>query len=636
MDFPTDGNWKCLATGNNRFVAIANASNNAASSTDGVVWVGQSMPASRNWNGVAYGGGVFLAVAGNLNAGAYSVNGTSWLSTTLPTVGDSTINEWVDVAYGVGKFVALANSNNVVAVGTFNTTTSSWTWSSSIMDVIVDSSQRDWVSIAYGNRRFVAISSTGDAAYSFNGLDWLPDTMPSQDGSTAHYWRQIRYGQGVFFAVGDTGSRTVGADPTSGPTTYAATSYDGIVWTERTMPSSQNWGVIAFGNPDITLGDSTLSNSKSTWIAAPTDSTTALAKIYTGARILGRCSVEGVGISRIKIWEPGSGYDSDPTVSITDPNKTAEPVFRPRLGDRVLTQPTFTSTGSAYKTSTTSVTVTGDGFADVTPNGRYITVDNLTVMPGPGAQFYIGGKATIFVAVLVGIDEITLPNGLIRSTFQLSPRPNLADFIEHGMEVLIREQYSQVRITGHDFLDIGTGNFTETNYPELYQDYDYTPAPDQEVQNLNGGRVFYTSTDQSGNFRAGEQFAVEQSTGIITISADFFDLAGLTELRLSGINVGSTAVIREFSKDPLFLQNSNNVIPTQRAVRSYLQSRLNIGGEDLLTPSIIAGTVKVGPGEISSTAGLGININVVADFSGAASGLSHGYIAQTMFFRSFE
>jgi hypothetical protein len=257
-------------------------------------------------------------------------------------------------------------------------------------------------------------------------------------------------------------------------------------------------------------------------------------------------------------------------------------------------------------------------------------------MPGPGAQFYIGGKAKIFVAVLVGIDEITLSNGLIRSTFQLSPRPNLNDFIEHGMEVLIREQYSQVRITGHDFLDIGTGNFTETNYPVLYQDYDYTPSPDQEVQNLNGGRVFYTSTDQDGNFRTGEQFAVEQSTGIITISADFFDLAGLTELRLSGINVGSTAVIREFSKDPLFLQNSNNVIPTQRAVRSYLQSRLNIGGEDLLTPSIIAGTVKVGPGEFSNTAGLGINVNVLADFSGVSSGISHGYIAQTMFFRSFE
>jgi hypothetical protein len=640
FDLPTDGNWRCLVAGDNKFVAIANGSSNSAYSSNGVDWTASSGLSSRNWNSVAYGKppgvstGVFVAVAGNLNSAAYSTNGTTWTASSMPVFGDSTLNEWVDITFGYGKFVAIANSGNIAAVGTWNGTT--LTWQGTIMDVVADSSAKDWISVAYGNRRFVAISSTGDAAYSFNGLEWTADIMPSQDGSTTHNWQQIRYGQGVFFAVGNTGGRTVGADPTVGPTTYAATSYDGIVWTERTMPSSQNWGVIAFGNPDITLGDSTISNNKPTWIAAPTDATTDLARIYTGARILGRCSVEGIGISRIKIWEPGSGYVSDPTVSITDPNKIADPIFRPRLGDGVLTQPTFTSTGSAYKTSTTTVTVTGDGFADVTPTGRYITIDDLTVMPGPGAQFYIGGKPTIYVAVLTGIDETIQPNGLIRSTFQLSPRPSLTDIIEHGMEVLIREQYSQVRITGHDFLDIGTGGFVETNYPVLYQDYDYTPFPDQEVKNLNGGRVFYTSTDQSGNFRAGEQFAVEQSTGIITISADFFDLSGLTELRLAGINVGSTAVIREFSKDPLFLQNSNNVIPTQRAVRSYLQSRLNIGGEDLLTPSIIAGTVKVGPGEISNTAGIGINVNVLADFSGVGAGLSHGYIAQTMFFRSFE
>ena len=633
---PTAGNWRCLAAGDNKFVAIAYGSANAASSTDGVTWTGRSMPASRNWNGVAYGSGVFLAVAGNLNAGAYSVNGTSWLSTTLPTVGDSTINEWVDVAYGVGKFVALANSNNVVAVGTWNSTTSTWSWTSAIMDVSLDSSQKDWVSIAYGNRRFVAVSSTGDVAYSFNGLDWFADTMPTQDGSTSHYWRQIRYGQGVFFAVGDTGSRTVGADPTAGPTTFAATSYDGLVWANRTLANELEWGVVAFGNPDITLGDSTASNSRPTWVVAPTTSSVILNRVYTGATALGRVVVDGAGISLVKIWEPGSGYIADPVLTLVDPSNTTDAVFRPRLADAVLAQPTLLNNGSAYKTSTTSVTVSGDGFADITPTGRFIVVDDLTVLPGPGAQFYIGGNSEYITAVVVGIDEILLPNGLIRSTFRISPVLTLADFLEHGMEVLIRERYSQVRITGHDFLDIGTGNFEETNYPELYGIYDFTNAPDQEVQNLNGGRVFYTSTDQSGNFRAGELFAVEQATGIITISADFFDLEGLTELRLGGVSVGSTAVIREFSKDPLFLQNSNNVIPTQKAVRSYLQSRLNQGGEDLLTPSFIAGTVRVGPNKIDSSASLTIDFPVIAEFAGAAAGLSGSILAQTLFFRSFS
>jgi hypothetical protein len=640
FDFPTDGNWKCLAAGDNRFVAIVNNSSNAASSTDGVEWTATSMPLSRNWNGVAYGKpstvstGIFVAVASNLNSAAYSINGTSWTASTMPTIGDSTFNEWVDITYGLNKFVAIANSGNIAAEGIWNGTT--LTWTGFIMDVVADSSAKDWVSVAYGNKRFVAISSTGDVAYSFDGRDWLPATLPTQDGSTAHNWKQIRYGQGVFFAVGDTGSKTVAAEATTGPTTYAATSYDGVVWTDRTLASEQNWGIVAFGTPDVSLGDSTLSNNKPTWIVASTTSSLILNRVYAGARALGRAVLGGNGIDYIKIWEPGSGYTSDPTMTLTDPSKSADPTYKPRLADGVLAQPSFLAKGSAYKTSTTLVTVIGDGFADITPVGRFVTVDDLDFIPSPGAQFYIGGKEDYFVAVLVGINELTLPNGKLRSTFQLSPRPDLADYLEHGMEVLIRERYSQVRITGHDFLDIGTGNFEETNYPELYVNYDFGTEPFQEVQNLNGGRVFYTSTDQDGNFRAGEQFSVEQSTGVITISADFFDLEGLTELRLAGINVGSTAVIREFSKDGLFLQNSNNVIPTQRAIRAYLNSRLNVGGEDLLTPSIIAGTVKLGPNLISSTAGLTVNIPVIADFSGNSAGVSGSLVAQTMFFRSFR
>ena len=640
---PNTGNWKVTA-GNNRFVAVMTDSQNAAYSTDGITWASSSLSSNRNWRGVAYGKplgvstGVFVAVSGNLNSGAYSTNGSTWASTTLPTVGDSTLCEWTDIAYGSGIFVALANEQNVVGIGTWNGTTLSWT--SSIMDVVGDSSRKQWVSITYGNRRFVAISDTGDVSYSFDGATWYAATMPKQDGSTIHNWKQIRYGQGVFFAVGDTGGKTVGADPTAGPTTFSATSHDGVVWTSRTLATSLSWTVAVFGNPDTTLGDSTASNSKPTWILAGSAASDKLNKVYTGARALGRIMVAGQGVASIRLWEGGSGYIDVPTLElITCPAKTLDPTIRARIADGVLAQPTFIAKGVSYKTSTTVVTVSGDGFADKIPSTKFITLDGLTRIPGPGAQFYIGGRSTYFVAVDVGIDDVGLPDGTLRSTFQISPVPNLTDFLEHNMEVVIREKYSQVRITGHDFLDIGTGNFAETNYPVLYQDYEYVAQPFQEVYNLNGGRVFYTSTDQSGNFRAGELFAVEQATGIITISADFFDLAGLTELRLAGVRVGSTAVIREFSKDPLFLQNSNNIIPTQRAVRSYLNSRLNIGGEDLLTPSVVAGTVKVGPQEISNTAGITINIPVLADFRGPSSvnpGVSGSMLAQTMFFRSFS
>jgi len=165
----------------------------------------------------------------------------------------------------------------------------------------------------------------------------------------------------------------------------------------------------------------------------------------------------------------------------------------------------------------------------------------------------------------------------------------------------------------------------------------YLAYPENEIQELNGGRVFYTSTDQSGNFRCGELFAVEQATGIVTISADFFDLNGLTELALGGIRVGGTgAVIREFSTDPLFTADSNNIVPTQRAIKAYLQNRLNVGGADLSTASFIAGTVKVGPTGISNTAGLSVNVPVIMDFKGPKANIQGSMLGQAMFFRSFK
>jgi hypothetical protein len=184
---------------------------------------------------------------------------------------------------------------------------------------------------------------------------------------------------------------------------------------------------------------------------------------------------------------------------------------------------------------------------------------------------------------------------------------------------------------------VGTGNFSETNYPDLYSQANYTYTEANEVYEESGGKVFYTSTDQSGNFRCGELFAVEQATGIVTISADFFDLAGLTELKLGGIRVGGTGtVIREFSTDPLFTADSNNIVPTQRAIKAYLQNRLNVGGADLLTASFIAGTVKVGPGLIGNSAGLRNTIPVQSRFEGPQAGVQGSMLAQAMFHRSFD
>jgi hypothetical protein len=640
FNMPTAGDWKCLAAGrvtyptvgNYQFVAIRQGSAVAASSTDGINWTARSMPASRQWNSCTYGGGLFLAVATNSNSAAYSLNGTSWTTTTLPTFGDSTLNEWVDVAYGKNRYVVIANSGNIAAVGTYNIALDTWAWSGRIMDVVADSSAKDWVSVTYGNDRFVAISSTGDVAYSFDGEDWLAATMPSQDGSTAHNWKKIRYAQGVFFAIGDTGGRDLGFDPSPVSTNYAAQSADGIVWTSRTLASSKEWVSVAFGTPYTAAGDSTVGKSTPMWVAI--DNAETFNKIQTGARALGRVTLSSGIIRSIKLWDPGSGYTEGPTCTLVDPNNGTEAVIEARTADGVIGSTSWINRGLGYRTLSTTVTVNGNGFADVIPSGKFIVINDLTMYPTLGANLVITGLPDSYT--LVALEELGTTDRGLAARIRVTPEIKVRDNLQHLTAITIRSQFSQCRITGHDFLDIGTGNFEETNYPELYAGF-YTPAPENEVVELDRGRVFYTSTDQSGNFRTGELFAVEQSTGIVTISSDFFDLGGLSELRLGGIRVGGTgAVVREFSTDPLFVEDSNNIVPTQRAIAAYLASRLSVGGSEIAVGSFIAGTILVGPDRINNVAGLRIIVPVRAEFDGAISGISGSMLAQTMFYNSFN
>jgi hypothetical protein len=538
----------------------------------------------------------------------------------------------VDIAYGKNRFVVVANSNNIVAVGTYNPTLTEWSWAGHVMDVVADSSAKDWVSIAYGNNRFVAISSTGDVAYSFDGNDWSPATMPSQDGSTAHNWKKIRYAQGVFFAVGDTGSRNVGGDVTAGPSNFAATSFDGIVWISRELAATKEWVSVAFGRPYLDARDSSAGKSTPTWIAI--DNTNRISKIQTGARALGRVTLSSGIIRSIKMWDPGSGYTEGPVCTLIDPNNSSDAIIESRTGDGVIAQPSWLNRGLGYRTATTTVTINGDGYADVIPAGKFFVINDLEAYPKVGSNLTIGSLPGDYT--LVTIEELGSTDRGLAARIRVSPELKVRDNLQHLTSVAIRTQFSQIRITGHDFLDIGTGNFEDTNYPELYSGF-YTPEPQDEVVEQNRGRVFYTSTDQNGNFRAGEQFAVEQSTGTVTISADFFDLSGLSELRLGGIRIGGTgAVVREFSTDPLFVADSNNIVPTQRAIQGYLANRLSIGGSEIAVGSFIAGTVLVGPDRINNTAGLRIIFPVRAEFDAPNSGISGSMLAQSMFYRSFK
>ena len=146
----------------------------------------------------------------------------------------------------------------------------------------------------------------------------------------------------------------------------------------------------------------------------------------------------------------------------------------------------------------------------------------------------------------------------------------------NGQALEIRLRYSQVRLTGHDFLQIGTGSKTNTNWPG---------TPNQDINQANEvvedfpGRVYYVSTDQDGNFRVGEFFTVEQATGTATLDASAFNLSGLASLRLGTLGAELGVAINEFSGDTTLGGDfsRDGAVPTQLAVKTYVDGQVGAG-----------------------------------------------------------
>ena len=144
-----------------------------------------------------------------------------------------------------------------------------------------------------------------------------------------------------------------------------------------------------------------------------------------------------------------------------------------------------------------------------------------------------------------------------------------------GQSFKTRYKYSQVRLTAHDFLDVGTGNRAQTNWPFLPNQVN---VPSQEIDETRPGRVYYVSTDQDGNFAVGKFFKVEQAPGKATLDASAFDLTGLSSLRLGSIGAQLGASINEFSTDGTLSQNSDVKCPTQKAVKTYVDNLGSVTG----------------------------------------------------------
>jgi len=218
-----------------------------------------------------------------------------------------------------------------------------------------------------------------------------------------------------------------------------------------------------------------------------------------------------------------------------------------------------------------------------------------------GTNIQFAGDSTYYRVGATSEGNTTNETVLVRLTSSVST----SNAIAINTNTTISENFSNVRLTGHDFLDIGTGGFADTNYPS-------TPSqlPDQqdEVEELTGGRVYFSSTDQDGDFRVGDLFRVEQATGTATLNADAFDLSGLNELQLGSIGAELGATINEFSTDETLGNDSNTAVPTERAIVGYTQ-RDKMGTGHFVPPT---GTTSERPtGGTLFTGGIRFNSSLV-------------------------
>lgn len=576
----------------NHLVAVSSSTTvNAYSVDGGVTWTsGGALPAGMSGAavGVAYGfatatAGYWVAISSS-GASCYSVNGgVSWVAGGALPAGTYT-----SIAYGQGTWVAIQTGSTATAYSTDG----GQTWAAG--GTLPASST--WIKVVYGKNKFIAVSSNGavSPAYSVNeGVTWSNTGIAGWLNQTV---TDIRYGQGVFLATNSTSNNM-------------ASSEDGINWTSRAITRASGTGALAAvqGNP----------NQSGIWAIIPSASTTAASSAVLGATARGRAIVTDTKLIAVRIIDPGSAYTVAPTMTITDPNNLFEAPFVVRIGNGVAANPSFRSRGIGYDAATAEQD-TGNGYADNFQYGNYIAVKRLTGTPSSGANVVIASIPGITFKLVNVLSLSGAYDGGKQAFFQISPDISIFNSPADSTGITTRIRYSQVRLTGHDFLDIGTGNFEETNYPGIPTQ----PAIQaNETSDLNGGRVFYTSTDQDGNFRVGELFTIEQSTGVATLNADAFNIAGLSELSLGNITLGgNSATITEFSTDPFLTANSDSVVPTQRAIKSYISSQIGGGGASLNVNSVVAGFVQISNSQITTTTGQTIQMNASFNFQAGVRG----------------
>ena len=201
-------------------------------------------------------------------------------------------------------------------------------------------------------------------------------------------------------------------------------------------------------------------------------------------------------VQKITVTNAGGSYTSTPTVTIaapTGPNGETATAYA-TIEDQKIKSITMINGGSQY-TSAPTVTISGGG-----GSGGAATA---SVYP----LYYTINSSTPIVS---GISTLTLENKLL-STVGVG---STAYFYPA----------SRIIASSHTFEYVGSGNTITMATPKRGG----VTIQANEVVTETGGKVLYTSTDQAGNFRIGDNLQINQTTG--TISGRAFSKSLFSEM----------------------------------------------------------------------------------------------------------
>ena len=190
-------------------------------------------------------------------------------------------------------------------------------------------------------------------------------------------------------------------------------------------------------------------------------------------------------VDTITVTNGGSGYTTAPTVTIAAP-----------AGPSGITATAF---ASILNGSVTEITL-------ITSGSQYTSTPSITISaPGSGTT----ATATATTAPIYYTINSSTP--IVSGTTTLTLEENLNNTVSTGSTVYFF-QVSKITASSHTFEYVGSGNTIATATPSRGG----VAIPANEIIETAGGRVVFTSTDQSGNFKIGNDITINQNNGTIT------------------------------------------------------------------------------------------------------------------------